>query len=250
MSPEKPESPPDLAHNEPEVHPPIRSYGRIGGRALSARQKRLLDERLPEFEITLTGPGALDPNTLFKTLPDEIWLEIGFGGGEHMIGQARHHPNIGLIGCEPYIDGMVKALSGIETADLHNVRLYMEDARGLLAALKANSLARIFILFPDPWPKKRQQKRRLIQVDFLDTLARVLKPGGELRFATDVASYANEALAHFIAHPAFDWTAERAEDWRVPPVDHMTTRYEVKQLGDCRPVWFEFRKTAGEFSVP
>jgi len=102
------------------------------------------------------------------------------------------------------------------------------------------SLARVFILFPDPWPKKRQQKRRLIQPDFLTDLARALKPGGQLRFATDVKSYADEALARFIAHPAYNWIAKEAADWRTPPADHLTTRYETKKLGDCAPVWFDF----------
>lgn len=170
-----------------------------------------------------------------------MWLEIGFGGGEHMIGQAARHPDIGFIGCEPFIEGMAKALGQIEDHGLTNIRLHMDDVRPIVSGLAANTLDRVYILFPDPWPKKRQQKRRLIQPDFLSDLARVLKSGGQLRFATDVKSYADEALAHFINHPAFEWQASAADDWRKPPQDHLTTRYESKKLGDCAPVWFDFK---------
>lgn len=177
---------------------------------------------------------------MFQNEPEEIWLEIGFGGGEHLTGQAAQHKDIGFIGCEPFIEGMAKALGQIEDAGLSNIRLHMDDVRPVVSRLMAGSIDRIFILFPDPWPKKRQQKRRLIQPEFLTDLARILKPGGRLRFATDVKSYADEALAHFLASPAFKWTATRADDWRLPPADHQTTRYETKQLGDCAPVWFDF----------
>jgi len=135
---------------------------------------------------------------------------------------------------------MAKALGQIEDAGLTNVRLHMDDAREVMAALETGSIARTFILFPDPWPKSRQQKRRLIQPDFLDELARIMAPGGKVRFATDVKSYANEALERFLAHGRFAWQAERADDWRVPPADHLTTRYETKQLGDCAPVFYDF----------
>lgn len=219
---------------------PMRTFGRIGGRALSARQQGLIDHRLPELAVPEALPDALDPHSLFDGSRDEIWLEIGFGGGEHLTGQAKKHPSTGFIGCEPFIEGMAKALGQIEDTDLTNIRLHMDDARPVIERLKAASIDRIFILFPDPWPKKRQQKRRLIQPDFLVTLARILKPGGYIRFATDVKSYADEALGHFLAQPAFTWTATAADDWRVPPPDHLTTRYETKKLGDCAPVWFDF----------
>jgi len=220
----------------------MRTFGRVGGRTLSARQQGLVDVLLPHISIPEALPGTLDPHTLYSPAPKEVWLEIGFGGGEHLTGQASLHPDIGFIGCEPFIEGMAKALGQIEDAGLQNVRLHMDDARPIIARLQANSIDRIFILFPDPWPKKRQQKRRLIQPDFLDRVARILKPGGHLRFATDVKSYADEALAHFMAHPAFDWLANSADDWRTPPADHLATRYETKRLGDCAPVWFEFRR--------
>jgi tRNA (guanine-N7-)-methyltransferase len=220
----------------------MRTFGRIGGRALSARQQNLVDTLLPALAMPNADAGTLGPASLFGSAPKEIWLEIGFGGGEHLTGQAAKHPNVGLIGCEPFIEGMAKALGQIEDAGLKNVRLHMDDARPIIARMQANSIDRIFILFPDPWPKKRQQKRRLIQPDFLDDIARILKPEGHLRFATDVKSYADEALGHFIAHQAFEWLATKADDWRTPPADHLTTRYETKRLGDCAPVWFEFRR--------
>lgn len=218
----------------------MRTFGRIGGRALSARQQNLIDILLPRLSVPGAPDGTLDPQTLFSQGQNEVWLEIGFGGGEHLTGQAKLHGDVGLIGCEPFIEGMAKALGQIEDAGLTNVRLHMNDARPVVDSLQAGSIGRVFILFPDPWPKKRQQKRRLIQPDFLDAMARVLRPGGRLRFATDVKSYADEALAHFIAHPAFTWTAAKPDDWRTPPTDHLTTRYETKKLGDCAPVWFDF----------
>lgn len=220
----------------------MRTFGRIGGRALSARQQNLIDTLLPALAVPAAKEGSLDPVTLFAAPPEQVWLEIGFGGGEHLTGQAAKQPDVGFIGCEPFIEGMAKALGQIEDAGLENVRLHMDDARPVITGLKTGSVDRIFILFPDPWPKKRQQKRRLIQPDFLDEIARILKPHGHLRFATDVKSYADEALTHFIDHGSFEWLVKSADDWRIPPADHLTTRYETKQLGDCAPVWFEFSR--------
>lgn len=218
---------------------PLRSFGRTGGRALSPRQQSLIETRLEAFRFDLPGEGAFDPRALFPSAK-EIWFEIGFGGGEHLVHQAKTHPEAGFIGCEPFVEGVAKALAGIEDHALSNVRLWPEDARPLLDALMPGSLARAFILFPDPWPKRRQQKRRIIQPAFLAALARAVRPGGEVRFATDVASYADEALLAFLQSGVFEWTATRADDWRRPPADHVTTRYESKKLGDCAPVWFDF----------
>jgi len=217
---------------------PLRTFGRTGGRALSARQQDLIDTLLPELEVPVAEPGTLAPADLFGD-KREIWLEIGFGGGEHFVGQAGLHPDVGLIGCEPFVEGMAKALTGIKANDLRNVRLVMDDARPVLSALQDESISRVFILFPDPWPKKRQQKRRLIQPEFLDELHRICRQGAQIRFATDVKSYADEALARFLEHGGFDWRAARADDWRCPPKDHLTTRYESKKLGDCAPVWLD-----------
>ncbi|MEO0982226.1 MAG: tRNA (guanosine(46)-N7)-methyltransferase TrmB [Pseudomonadota bacterium] len=224
-------------------HRPIRTFGRTGGRPLSPRQQALIDLRLPDLAVPDSDPHALDPASLFDQAR-EVWLEIGFGGGEHLAGQSARHPDIGFIGCEPFIEGMAKAISAIEEDGLANVRLHMEDAREVIDRLADASIARVFILFPDPWPKTRHHKRRLIQPDFLSALWRALAPAGRVRFATDVRSYADEALWRFLAHGGFDWAAERADDWRRPPADHIMTRYEAKRLGDCAPVWFEFVRRA------
>lgn len=219
---------------------PIRTFGRKGGRPLSGRQQELIDDLLPRLTVPVGAPGLLPPHTLFST-PGPVCLEIGFGGGEHLIEQARRAPETGFIGCEPFIEGMAKALVGVEDNSLANVRLWMDDARTLIDSLTDASVDQVFILFPDPWPKKRQQKRRLVQPAFLQSLHRVLSPGARVRFATDVASYADEALGRFLAHGGFEWQAERAADWRSAPDDHVSTRYEAKRLGDCDPVWFDFR---------
>ncbi|MEZ5986775.1 MAG: tRNA (guanosine(46)-N7)-methyltransferase TrmB [Hyphomonas sp.] len=215
---------------------PIRTFGRVGGRALSPRQQALVDELLPQLQVP---EGLSDPQALFPDLR-EVWLEIGFGGGEHLAEQARRHPDVGFIGCEPFIEGMAKALTQVDADGLENVRLLMDDARPLVDGLAPGSLARVFIMFPDPWPKKRQQKRRLIQPDFLDSLHRVCRKGARVRFATDVVSYADEALWRFLRHGGYRWQARRADDWRLAPEDHVTTRYETKKLGDCAPVWYDF----------
>jgi tRNA (guanine-N7-)-methyltransferase len=223
------------ASDKPDIRP-IRSFGRIGGRALSARQQALVDDLLPKLTVP---DGLRDPKDLFPDLK-ETWLEIGFGGGEHLAEQARRHRDVGFIGCEPFIEGMAKALTQVDADGLSNVRFRMDDARPLVDALAPGSLDRVFIMFPDPWPKKKQQKRRLIQPDFLDSLHRACRTGARVRFATDVASYADEALGRFRQHGGYRWLAERADDWCTAPSDHVTTRYETKRLGDCAPVWFNF----------
>lgn len=221
---------------------PIRTFGRTGGRALSPRQQQLYETRLDHWRVPEPTGAPLDPRALFPGAR-EVWLEIGFGGGEHLVAQAKAHPDTGFIGCEPFVEGVAKAIAGIEDNALTNVRLWPDDARSLIAAFPDASLARAFILFPDPWPKRRQQKRRLVQPEFVAELVRVLAPGARLRFATDVASYADEALLALLGNDAFTWTAARADDWRRPPADHVTTRYESKRLGDCDPVWYDLVRT-------
>lgn len=198
-----------------------------------------MDNLLPHLQIPAHAPGMLTPTDLFENA-DEIWLEIGFGGGEHVSGQAAAHPGTGFLASEVFFEGVAKLLGQIEDANLSNVRLWPEDGRELVDSLCDHCIDRAFILFPDPWPKSRHQKRRIIQPDFLDALARVMKPGGRVRFATDVRSYADEALTRFLAHVAFDWTATRADDWRIAPSDHIQTRYQEKRLGDIAPVYFDF----------
>jgi len=219
-------------------HPPMRSYGRIKSRPIKPRQAGLFDTLLPRVAIP---DGPVDPATL-KPDAREVWLEIGFGGGEHMAAQAARDPGLLILGAEPFLNGVASALRHIDEQRIDNVRLRQGDARQLVLDLPDASIARVFILFPDPWPKARHHKRRLIQPDVLADLARVLRPGGALRFATDWSDYATWTLAHMAQSPAFRWTAERADDWRVPPADHITTRYEQKRLGDCAPVFLDFER--------
>jgi len=216
----------------------IRSFGRRRGRKLSARQERLLSELLPKVAVDPSGPAPRDLDGLFAPGTSAVWLEIGFGGAEHLIWQARTHPDVGLIGCEPFEDGVVKALTAIEDGGLGNVRLLGEDVRPLLRWLPARSLSKVFILFPDPWPKKRHQKRRLFSPDLLRLLARVLVPGAELRLATDIGDYARTALLALQGTADFRWTAEGSADWRVRPADWPGTRYEAKAGREGRCCYF------------
>jgi tRNA (guanine-N7-)-methyltransferase len=171
-----------------------------------------------------------------------VWLEIGFGGGEHLAAQAARHPDTLLIGCEPFLNGVASALRHIEEGGLKNVRLHADDARDVMTALPDASLDRVMILFPDPWHKARHNKRRLIQPEFAVELARVLKPGGRLRFVTDWKDYAGWALERLIATPGFVWLADEKADWTVAPADHVVTRYEEKRLGDTDPIFLEFER--------
>ena len=229
------------------AHP--RFYGRRKGHPLRARAEQLVEDLLPHVAIPDPGsdaaPGSLDPAGLFGFVPREVWLEIGFGKGEHLAGQAASNPDTGVIGCEPFINGVAGLLAEIEDRDLRNVRIYADDARHLLKALPEHSIDRLFLLFADPWPKTRHHKRRFVQQDNLDELARVLKPGAEFRFATDHMGYCRWALAHVMNHPCFEWLAENPEDWRVRPDDWQETRYEHKALGQGkRCVYLRFRRLA------
>jgi tRNA (guanine-N7-)-methyltransferase len=220
-------------------HPALRTYGRIKARPIKPRQAALLDSLLPTIRVPQQ---PFDPRALMPAAR-EVWVEIGFGGGEHMAAQAARHPDVLVLGAEPFQNGVASALRHIDEQALTNVRIQDGDARELLARLPSASIARLFILFPDPWPKVRHHKRRLIQPETVAELARVLAPGGALRFASDWADYVDWALARIQGEPAFRWTAEAAADWRSPPADHVTTRYEEKRLGDCAPVFLDFVRT-------
>jgi|HubBroStandDraft_6_1064221.scaffolds.fasta_scaffold418408_2 tRNA (guanine-N7-)-methyltransferase len=210
------------------AHPREQFYGRRKGRPLRAGQRERRTTLLPQLSFVLPESGILDPATLFPEPQREIWLEVGFGGGEHLAEQAERHPEIGFIGCELFENGIVKLLGEIDRRDLANIRICSDDARTLLATLAPCSIARIFILFPDPWPKARHHKRRLIAPATLDRLAEIMTDRAELRLATDDPSYLSWMLECVTNHPAFCWTARRPADWRERPADWPATRYEEK----------------------
>lgn len=224
------------------IRPRRQIWGRRQGPKLRPGRQRLLETLLPEVGFSLPPEGFLDPRTLF---PDgrPLWLEIGFGGGEHLAAQARAHPEVGLLGVEPFITGVARLLSLIEAEQLASIRILVDDARLLLKALPDGSLARAFILFPDPWPKLRHHKRRIVSRGTAADLARVLQPGAELRLATDDADYARWMLEAVLAEPRFTWLAERAADWRERPPDWPATRYEEKARAAGRqPVFLRFER--------
>jgi len=217
-------------------------FGRRKGYPLKPRQAALFDTRLPTCALDLQKPAPSDLRALFGDI-DEVHLEIGFGGAENLIGEARAHPRCGFIGSDAFINGVAKALVGIDEQKLGNVRLHFGDASELLDWLPAGGLSRVDLLYPDPWPKRRHWKRRFIQDESLTRLACVLKCGGELRFATDIAGYAAYALSRVLRSPDFTWTAERADDWRQPWENFTGTRYEAKAKREGRvPNYFVFLK--------
>jgi tRNA (guanine-N7-)-methyltransferase len=214
----------------------LRSFGRIKGRPLKPGLARAMVEAAPA--LALAGEGPIAPDDLFPGRP--LALEIGFGAGEHLAAQAARRPDWGVIGVEPFLNGFSACVRDVAAQGLSNVRLHQGDARDVLARLPDASLARIWILFPDPWPKARHHKRRLIQPAIVAEFARTLAPGAEVRFATDWRDYADRTLRLFLAEPCFDWPAERASDWRMPWPDHAPTRYQAKQLGDTAPIFLRF----------
>lgn len=205
-------------------------YGRRRGRPLRPGRRDLIDTLLPQLSIVLPGQGRLDPTALFPDAPAETWLEIGFGGGEHLAAQAENHRETGFIGCEPFVNGVASLLAKIKQEDLANIRVFPDDARILMDSLTESSLDRVFILFPDPWPKKRHAKRRLISPRTIDALARVMKDNAELRLASDDPQYIRWMLEHLRRHEAFQWLAGSPSDWRQRTADWPATRYETKAL--------------------
>lgn len=226
-----------------------RFYGRRRGPKLRAGQQALLEEALPKLAIPVPPPDTcFDPATLFgPSIPRAVWLEIGFGAGEHLAWQAENHPDIGLIGCEPYLNGVAKCLARLHDRDIRNVRLYADDVRHLLPALPAASLERIFVLFPDPWPKTRHHRRRIVNPATLGDFARLLADGGELRMASDHIDYVRWMLFHTRAQGDLEWMAGRAADWRERPDDWPPTRYEQKAARTgARSVYLRFRRQPRE----
>jgi tRNA (guanine-N7-)-methyltransferase len=224
----------------------LQLYGRRRGRRLRAGQRELLAHLLPKLRIALPGPGErLDPAALFPAPTADVWLEIGFGGGEHLAWQAARHPEIGFIGAEFFLNGVASLLGHLARGGIEYVRIHPDDARPLLKALPDRSLGRAFLLFPDPWPKARHARRRFVSPDNLAELARILKPGAELRIASDDAGYIAWTLEHLTRAPEFEWLARGPSDWRTRPEDWPPTRYEEKALqAGRRPAYLRFRRRA------
>jgi tRNA (guanine-N7-)-methyltransferase len=222
---------------------PCAFFGRRKGHKLRPQQAALFDTLLPRLALDLERPAPSDLATLFPHPVDGVRIEIGFGGGEHLIAQAEQNPSTGFIGVEPFVNGMAKALAAIEARGLTNIRLHFGDAIFLLAWLPDDALARVDLLYPDPWPKRRHWKRRFVQDATLAETARVLRAGGEFRFATDIADYAAWTLQHGLRASGLEWTAARADDWRLPWPGFTSTRYEAKAKRAGRmPCYLIFRR--------
>jgi len=198
---------------------------------------------LPQIALTIPVTGEVDPSRLFDANTRSIWVEIGFGGGEHLADQAECHPEIGLIGCEVFENGIAKLLARIKRSSIENIRIFTDDGRLLIAALPPASIGRVFILFPDPWPKRRHKGRRFVSRRTLDALALVMTDGAELHLATDDHDLLSWMLERATDHPAFKWLARRPCDWRERPPDWPPTRYEGKaRAAGRRAVFLRFRR--------
>jgi tRNA (guanine-N7-)-methyltransferase len=223
-----------------------RLYGRRIGKPLSPRRAALMADAYPRLVIDVAAPTLTDIAGLFSDRPAAVQVEIGFGGGEHLVAEAsrapeRGFPDRGFIGVEPFVNGMAKAVAAIADGSLANVRLFGGDAARLLDWLPAHSVDTVDLLYPDPWPKKRHWKRRFVSPENLDRIARVLKPGGTFRFASDIPGYVEWTLAHVVKRADFTWTAERAADWTEPFPGWPGTRYEAKALAAGRvPTYLAF----------
>lgn len=214
--------------------PRRRLYGRSKGKALRSHQTELIADLLPQLALDLAAP-------LAPREGHELRVEIGFGGGEHLIEAAAAEPDVDFIGCEPFINGMARLLSRIEARSLRNIRLHRGDAAEVLDRLPDACLSRVYLFYPDPWPKRRHRKRRFVSTENLDRLARVLKPGAELRFATDIDDYAGWTLARLRARPDFLWRAGVAQDWLSPWDGWTRTKYEAKAIAaGRRPAYLTF----------
>jgi tRNA (guanine-N7-)-methyltransferase len=217
-------------------------FGRRKGHALKPRQAALFETLLPQLALDLNTPAPNDLRALFDGATD-VRVESGFGGGEHLIAEATRQPDMGFIGIEPFINGMAKALAAIDDRKLKNIRLHHGDATDILAWLPAASLSRFDLLYPDPWPKRRHWKRRFVQDKSVAAIARLLRPGGEFRFASDIPDYVAWTLMRLMRSGDFEWTAERADDWRKPWPHFFSTRYEAKAMREGRvPCYLIFKR--------
>lgn len=238
----------DASSDDGGLHPHGSFFGRRKGHKLRAHQTDLIEHLLPRLALDIGGPRPSDPADLaglFDPPADSVRLEIGFGGGEHLVAEARAFPDTGFIGCEPYVNGMAKILAQIEAHNIGNIRLFAGDAAELLAWVPPRSLARTDLIHPDPWPKRRHWKRRFVQDLTVAAMARVLEPGGEFRFVSDIDDYCAWTLAHLARAPEFVWTAERAADWKQPWAGYTMTRYGRKaEREGRRAAYLRFRRTS------
>lgn len=234
-----------LANSEEHL-PGRKFYGRRLGRPLSSSRQSAIKDLLPQLEVTrdkITQAGGLNPATLFPSAPDKIIFEIGFGNGEHLAEMMRQQPETGFIGAEPFKNGMAAFLKEIEDHEPKNIRAWMDDALLLVRSLSPESIDELYILNPDPWHKKRHFKRRIVNEDNLKEYARILKPGGKLVMTTDVIPLAEWMITKTVLNGSFEWTAEKADDWRLPPKNWIHTRYESKQAkGGTKMTYLIFQK--------
>lgn len=243
MSPVAQTPPPRKDDSGSHRAPSLGLHGRRKGKKLRAKHTELIRTVLPAVRFDPSETVG-SPASLFDESPSTLWLEIGFGGGEHLTAEASAHPKFGYIGCEPFLNGVAKALALIEAGDLHNVRIYDGDARAVIEALPSEALDGVYLLYPDPWPKRKHHKRRFLSDDMLMQLARVMRPGAELRFATDVDDNAGWTLARILRSLNFVWAPTGPQDWQQPWREWSGTRYEAKALKDARrPAYFTFRRT-------
>jgi tRNA (guanine-N7-)-methyltransferase len=218
-------------------------FGRRKGHKLRAHQSELMTHLLPRLAVDIASPAPADLRALFASPVEGVRLEIGFGGGEHLVAEALANPQIGFIGCEPYVNGMAKILAQIEAQGIGNIRLVAGDAAELLAWVPARSLSRIDLIHPDPWPKRRHWKRRFVQDATIAAMARALVANGEFRFVCDIDDYVGWTLAHMQRAPQFAWLAERADDWRAPWPGYTMTRYGRKAAREGRrATYLRFRR--------
>lgn len=209
-------------------------FGRRKGKRLRRHQAELLETLLPRLALDLSSPAPADLRSIFAVPIEAVRLEIGFGGGEHLVAEAARNPHHGFIGVEPFVNGMAKALAAIEALGLDNIRMHMGDATSVLTWLPAASLMRVDLMYPDPWPKRRHWKRRFVQDRSVAAIARVLRSGGDFRFASDIAGYTAWTLVRMLRSPEFEWPAECADDWRKPWPHFDSTRYEAKARREGR----------------